>query len=66
MGIDVIFRCIFARIVVGNFMVVFKMLSYGHVNIVLSHKASLWVLLLMLLVHQPQWHVAVSMVLLRT
>ena len=32
MGIDVIFRCIFARIVVGNFKVVFKMLSYGHVN----------------------------------
>ena len=32
MGIDVIFRCIFARIVVDNFKVVFKMLSYGHVN----------------------------------
>ena len=32
MGIDVIFRCIFARIVVGNFKVVFKILSYGRVN----------------------------------
>ena len=45
-------------------LVGFKMLSYGHV-IVLSHKVSLWVLPLMLWVHQQQWHIAVSMVLLR-